>query len=195
MEEVTRKTGETEITLSIDYPAPPKNPKGTEIETGCGFLSHMLTLMSHRGRLGLSVHAEGDLHVDAHHLTEDVGIVLGTAIRNMLTREKISRRRYGWCLLPMDGSLASVALDLSGRGGLFWRGDFPTQKCGDFDMELVPEFFRAFCREARATLHIDLVAVDNSHHAAEAVFKGMGMALDMAMAPVETEPSTKGEWI
>jgi imidazoleglycerol-phosphate dehydratase len=155
----------------------------------------MLELMSHRGRLGLVLEASGDVHIDAHHLTEDVGIVLGMALKEMLQSEKTPRARYGWCLLPMDGSLVRIAIDLSGRGGLYWEGSFPTDKCGDFDLELVPEFFSGFCRESRATMHIGILAADNSHHAAEALFKGAGLALDMALAPTAIDPSTKGEWI
>jgi imidazoleglycerol-phosphate dehydratase len=155
----------------------------------------MLELMSHRSRLGLDIDASGDVHVDAHHLAEDTGIVLGIAMRDMLRSENTPRARYGWCLLPMDGSLARVALDLGGRGGLYWDGSFPTDRCGDFDLELVPEFFRGFCRESRATLHIALLAADNSHHASEAVFKGVGAALGIALAPTDIPPSTKGEWI
>ncbi|MDR3321259.1 MAG: imidazoleglycerol-phosphate dehydratase [Synergistaceae bacterium] len=195
---INRNTRETKISLILSHPAPSGSSK---IKISCGFLAHMLELMAHRGKLGLDIEASGDLHVDAHHLTEDVGIVLGTALREMITSSgqagstNSPRNRYGWCLLPMDGSLARVALDLSGRGGLHWEGSFPTDKCGDFDLELVPEFFRGFCRESRSTLHIALLAVDNSHHAAEAVFKGVGIALDMALATSSTEPSTKGEWL
>jgi imidazoleglycerol-phosphate dehydratase len=191
MYSVTRNTKETQVTLSISHPA-----SGTgRINAPCGFLAHMLDLMSHRGRLGLDIDASGDVHVDAHHITEDIGIAMGMALKEMLQSEKISRARYGWCLLPMDGSLARVAIDLSGRGGLYWEGSFPTEKCGDFDLELVPEFFRGFCRESRATMHIGILAADNSHHASEAVFKGAGAALGMALAAAEIDPSTKGEWI
>jgi imidazoleglycerol-phosphate dehydratase len=190
---VTRNTGETRITLSLSHPSPSGSSR---IDIPCGFLSHMLNLMAHRGRLCLNVTAEGDMDVDAHHLTEDIGIVTGIAFREMITSDSATlRRRYGWCLLPMDGSLAQIALDISGRGGLYWEGGFPTDKCGDFDMELVPEFFRGFCRESRVILHVHLLSADNSHHGAEAAFKGMGMALDMALSPADVEPSTKGEWV
>jgi imidazoleglycerol-phosphate dehydratase len=155
----------------------------------------MLDLMSHRGRLGLAVEASGDMHVDSHHIVEDIGIAAGMALLKMIASKEMNRRRYGWCLLPMDGSLARVALDISGRGGLYWEGRFPADRCGDFDLELVPEFFRGFCRESRSTLHVALLAADNSHHAAEAVFKGVGTALDMALSPADIAPSTKGEWI
>ncbi len=193
MTTVERNTKETQISLSLSHPADAS--KQSRIDIPCGFLAHMIELMTHRGRLCLDLEARGDVHVDAHHLTEDMGIVLGMALKNFLQAEPVARKRYGWCLLPMDGTLAQVALDLSGRGGLFWEGTFPTEKCGDFDLELVPEFFRGFCRESRATLHVRLLAVDNSHHAAEAVFKGVGMALDMALAPADVAPSTKGEWL
>lgn len=197
MQSITRNTKETKISLSLAHPAP---SGASRIEMPCGFLSHMLELLAHRGRFALNLKADGDLHVDAHHLSEDIGIVLGMAMKELLqsTGEqgcRVSRKRYGWCLLPMDGSLAQVAVDLSGRGGLFWEGRFPTEKCGDFDLELVPEFFSGFCREARITMHVRLLAVDNSHHAAEAVFKGVGVVLDMALSLAEIEPSTKGEWI
>lgn len=193
MATIERSTKETQITLSLSHPIGAS--ERSRIDVQCGFLAHMLELMAHRGRLRLEIEARGDVQVDAHHLTEDAGIVLGTALKDLLRAEPIARKRYGWCLLPMDGSLAQVALDLSGRGGLFWEGAFPAEKCGDFDLELVPEFFRGFCREARATLHVRLLAADNAHHAAEAVFKGVGMALDMALAPADAAPSTKGAWM
>lgn len=193
MTTIERSTKETRISLGLAYPVGVS--RQSRIDVPCGFLAHMLELMAHRGRLCLEVEARGDLQVDAHHLTEDVGIVLGMAMNGLLREEAVPRRRYGWCLLPMDGTLAQVALDLSGRGGLFWEGDFPTEKCGDFDLELVPEFFRGFCRESRATMHVRLLAADNSHHAAEAVFKGVGLAVDMALAPADVAPSTKGEWM
>ena len=155
----------------------------------------MLDLLAHRARLELEIEADGDIQVDAHHLTEDIGIVMGTALKEMLLSRQTPQKRYGWCLLPMDGSLVRVALDISGRGGLYWQGRFPTDRCGDFDLELVPEFFGAFCRESRSTMHISILEADNSHHAAEAVFKGVGLALDMALAACETEESTKGEWL
>jgi imidazoleglycerol-phosphate dehydratase len=192
MSTIVRNTKETSITLTLTHPAP---SAGAGIEIPCGFLAHMLELMAHRGRLGLEIRATGDVHVDAHHLTEDIGIAMGLALKELLLADSAPRKRYGWCLLPMDGTLARVALDVSGRGGLYWRGSFPTDRCGDFDIELVPEFFSGFCRESRTTMHVDLLAADNSHHAAEAVFKGAGLALDMALAPGDVAPSTKGAWI
>lgn len=190
---IERNTKETQISLSLAHPAGASGQNRFDVPSG--FLAHMLELMAHRGRFRLEIDARGDTHVDAHHLTEDVGIVLGMALRGLLQEEDLPRRRYGWCLLPMDGSLARAALDLSGRGGLHWEGLFPSEKCGDFDLELVPEFFRGFCRESRATLHVGILAADNSHHAAEAVFKGVGIALDMALAPADAPASTKGAWM
>lgn len=185
---IERNTKETQIKLTLEYP-------GTErtLRFPCGFLEHMLELLAHRCGLGLTIEASGDTHVDAHHLAEDLGIALGQAILELA--RATPRVRYGWCLLPMDGSLAQVALDLSGRGGYYGRGNFPTDKCGDFDLELVPEFFHALCREGKITLHTDLLAVDNSHHAAEALFKGVGMALAQALKPATENPSSKGVWL
>lgn len=192
MAELIRNTKETSISFSFTYPAPSEEVK---IDIPCPFLTHMLTLMAHRGRLGIEIQASGDIEVDAHHLTEDLGIALGATMYDFVRAEGISRYRYGWCLLPMDGSLVQVALDMSGRGGFYWNGSFPTHRCGNYDMELVPEFFAAFCRESRTTMHVSILAADNSHHAAEAVFKGVGIALDMSLAPSDVAPSTKGVWV
>lgn len=188
MIKIERNTKETQIKLAMEYP-------GTEraLRFPCGFLEHMLDLLAHRSGFGLTIEAMGDVKVDAHHLAEDLGIVLGQGILELA--RATPRIRYGWCLLPMDGSLAQIALDLSGRGGFYWNGNFPTEKCGDFDLELVPEFFRGFCREGRITLHATLLAADNSHHAAEAVFKGVGMALSQALKPATGNPSSKGVWL
>ena len=132
--EIMRETKETSVSLLLEYPG-----KGSEISCGCGFLSHMLTLLCHRAGLGLTLKASGDTDVDCHHLTEDIAIALGQALREIF-RGGGNIARYGWCLLPMDGSLARVALDISGRGGLYFKDDFPAQKCGDFDMELVKKY-------------------------------------------------------
>ncbi len=182
-----RKTRETEIELTLSVGGERR------VDIGCGFLSHMLDLMCHRAGLGLQLAAAGDVQVDFHHLTEDIGIVLGRALREIASASPV--RRYGSALLPMDGSLARIALDFSGRGGLWWSGAFPSQRCGDFDMELVPEFFSGFAREAGLTLHIAVLEADNSHHAAEAVFKGVGLALKEALESSLCEPSTKGTWL
>ena len=190
MYNITRNTAETQICLSLEHPA-----RESKINIPCGFLSHMLELLAHRGRMRLNIEAKGDVHVDAHHLTEDIGIVFGLAMKELLLSGTTPIKRYGCCLLPMDGTLAQVALDLSGRGGLFWNCKFPTDRCGDFDLELIEEFWNGFCRESRATMHVTLLSVDNSHHGAEAIFKGVGLALDMALSPADVELSTKGEWI
>jgi len=185
---VKRDTKETQISLELEFPGEERN-----IDIGCGFLTHMLDLMCYRAGIGITLKANGDTEVDFHHLTEDIGIAMGQALRAVAKTGPIVR--YGWCLLPMDGSLASIALDFSGRGGLCWGGEFPTQKCNEFDMELVPEFFRALTREGGITLHVDLIRTDNSHHAAEAVFKGVGMVFKEALQPSKQAPSTKGLWL
>lgn len=187
--ELERDTKETQISLSIEYPGNER-----KIEINCGFLAHMLDLLCHRAGLGITLKAKGDVEVDSHHLAEDIGIALGQLLKQT-AKESGAINRYGWCLLPMDGSLAQVALDFSGRGGAYWKGEFPTEKCGDFDMELVPEFFRAMAREGGITLHTAILEADNSHHAAEAIFKGVGMALRQALAPASGDPSTKGLWL
>lgn len=185
---IARKTKETEIELTLCGSGGERS-----IDIGCGFLAHMLDLMCHRAGLGICIKAHGDVEVDYHHLTEDIGIAAGQALRRLAAAAPV--RRYGFALLPMDGSLARVALDFSGRGGLWWSGSFPSQKCGGFDMELVPEFFSGFAREAGLTLHIAVLEADNSHHAAEAVFKGVGLALADALSPARCDPSTKGLWL
>ena len=175
--EIIRNTKETQIELTLS-----DESRERSIDINCGFLSHMLDLLCHRAALGLVIKARGDVEVDSHHLAEDAGIALGQALRKIAAAAPIR-------------SLARVALDFSGRGGLWWKGEFPSQKCGDFDMELVPEFFAGFAREAGLTLHIALLETDNSHHAAEAAFKGVGLALKEALAPAQTDPSTKGLWL
>ena len=186
--EVKRKTNETDIEVSLEFPG-----KERKIETGCGFLSHMVDLMFSRACIGICLKAKGDTEVDFHHLTEDIGITLGQLLREIAKEGGIAR--YGWCILPMDGSLARVALDFSGRGDSYFSGSFPSEKCGDFDMELIPEFFRGFAREGGITLHIALLETDNSHHAAEAVFKAVGMALWQALSHSDRALSTKGLWL
>jgi len=186
--EANRETKETKIYLRLEYPGTSR-----EIKIECGFLAHMLDLMCHRAGLGVSLAAKGDVEVDYHHLTEDVGIVFGRCLKEIAGAEQ--RRRYGWCLLPMDGSLARVALDFSGRGGCYFKGGFPDGRCGGFDLELVPEFFRALTREGGITLHVGILEADNSHHVSEAIFKGVGMALSQALTPSTADPSTKGAWL
>jgi len=183
-----RKTNETEIEVSLEFPGIKRR-----IGIGCGFLAHMIDLMFSRAGIGICLEAKGDTEVDFHHLTEDIGIVLGQMLREIAKEGGIAR--YGWCILPMDGALARVALDFSGRGASYFSGSFPSEKCGDFDMELVAEFFRGVAREGGITLHVALLEADNSHHAAEAVFKAVGMALGQALSPSDRAPSTKGLWL
>lgn len=188
---IARKTAETDITLTLTL-------DGTgisDVQTGCGFLNHMLTLFARHSRMDLSLHCDGDTDVDDHHTVEDIGIVLGQALLEALG-DLCGVTRYGSIMLPMDEALALVAIDLSGRGTLGWQVTLPTEKIGTFDTELGKEFFLALTREARITLHAQLLAGENSHHILEAVFKGFGRALRMAVAidpETATEiPSTKG---
>ena len=193
MREVTveRNTAETQITLTF-------NPDGTGrylVDTGCGFLNHMLELFARHGRFDLTVHCKGDTMVDDHHSVEDIGIVLGAAIAQALG-EKRGIRRYGSMLLPMDEALVLCAVDLSGRACLRMQAAFPSQKIGTFDTELVEEFFTAVSRSAGMTLHIRQMDGTNSHHIVEAMFKAFGRALKEAVSIDESLggeiPSTKG---
>ncbi|MBC19951.1 MAG: imidazoleglycerol-phosphate dehydratase [Planctomycetaceae bacterium] len=179
-----RKTTETavEISLSLDG-------SGTaHIATGVGFFDHMLQLLACHGQLDLAVAAEGDLHVDQHHTVEDVGIGLGVAMRKALG-DKGGIRRYGHFTLPMDETLCTVAVDMGGRFELSFRADFPSEKIGDFDTELVSEFCKAFASNALCNLHILVHYGRNSHHISEAIFKSMARAIRMA---VEFDPRTSG---
>lgn len=189
--EIARATSETDIRLSVDLDGSGK----AEIATGIGFLDHMLTALARHGMLDLTVAAKGDLHIDDHHTAEDVGIVLGQAVRAALG-DKRGIRRYGQSLLPMDEALAEAALDISGRPFLAWSVPFRQPKIGTFDTELVEEFFRAFAFNAGVTLHVTLKAGTNAHHVAEACFKAVARALRMAVEPdpraAGAIPSTKG---
>ena len=170
--EIKRKTNETDITLVLNLDGTGRNT----IETGIGFFNHMLTLFSVHSLVDLTLRCCGDTDVDYHHSVEDTGIALGEAVKEAIG-EKKGIRRYGFFLLPMDEALVQVALDFSGRSMLSFNCPFPTEKIGSFDTELVAEFFSAFVRSAGITLHIDLVRGTNSHHIAEAVFKGFAHAL------------------
>ncbi len=189
--DITRKTGETDIKLSLDL-----DGKGTyKINTGCGFLNHMLELFSKHGSFDLVVECKGDTKVDYHHTTEDIGIVLGKAFKQALSDAK-GIKRYGNMLLPMDEALVLSAVDVSGRGYLVFNVNIPTAKVGDFDTELVEEFFGAFCRNADITLNIRSIDGTNSHHIIEAAFKATARAIKDAVAIDEKNPnqipSTKG---
>ena len=188
---ITRKTGETDISLTLNL-----DGKGeSSLSTGCGFLDHMLTLFAKHGRFDLTVTCKGDTWVDDHHTVEDIGIALGKAFAQALGDLR-GVYRYGNFLLPMDEALVLCAVDLSGRGYLGWQMELPTEKVGTFDTELAEEFWIAFSRNCGATLHFQQMAGRNSHHILEAAFKGMGRALRQAVAIEpgrENEiPSTKG---
>jgi imidazoleglycerol-phosphate dehydratase len=188
--EVRRKTKETAIVLRLDLDGSGKH----SIETGIPFFNHMLSLLAYHSRMGLSLKAKGDIGVDAHHTVEDVGICLGDGIRKALGEAK-GIQRYGMAMIPMDETLVSVALDFSMRPCLVFQMKLRRSKIGTFDPELVEEFFKALCNNARITLHINLLYGRNSHHMVEAVFKGFGRALREAVSFDERTPqipSTKG---
>ena len=188
--ELKRKTTETDITLALCLEG-----GETSINTGCGFLDHMLTLFSKHGRFGLEVSCIGDTHVDYHHMTEDIGICLGTAFEKTLG-DKAGIIRYGDIILPMDEALILCAVDISGRSYLSYTVEVATEKVGDFDTELVEEFLMGFVRSSGMTLHIRKLAGENSHHILEGVFKALGRALRQACAVDSLlggeVPSTKG---
>ncbi|OYW10773.1 MAG: imidazoleglycerol-phosphate dehydratase [Rhodospirillales bacterium 12-71-4] len=181
---IARATSETDIRLTLDLDGSGR----AEVATGVGFFDHMLTALARHSLMDLAVAAKGDLHIDDHHTVEDVGIVLGQALRQALG-DKRGIRRYGQSLLPMDEALAEAALDISGRPFLAWDVAFQRPKIGSFDTELVEEFFRAFAFNAGITLHVTLKAGTNAHHVAEACFKAVARALRMA---VEMDPRTAG---
>ena len=189
--QIKRTTAETDICLSIELDGTGKS----SISTGVGFLDHMLTLFARHGRFDLTVSCKGDTFVDAHHSVEDIGIALGEAFYKALG-DKRGIVRYGSMMLPMDETLMLCAVDLSGRGMLRMKAQFPTEKIGTFDTELVKEFFIAFSRCAGATLHFQQLDGENSHHIAEAMFKAFGRAMRQAVAVEEAYkdeiPSTKG---
>ncbi len=189
-ETVKRKTAETDIELSLCL-----DGKGeSSIDTGCGFLDHMLTLFAKHGSFDLSVTCKGDTDVDYHHTVEDIGISLGTAFKNALG-DKRGINRYGNMILPMDESLILTAVDFSGRAYLGCALDIPTEKVGDFDTELVEEFWYGFVRSAECTLHIRQLAGGNSHHIIEGVFKSAARCFKQAVslgADTDSIPSTKG---
>ena len=182
---ITRSTAETEITVTI-------NLDGTGIydnQTGIGFFDHMLDQLARHSLIDMTVRAKGDLHIDDHHTVEDTGIALGQALTQALG-DKRGILRYGSCLLPMDDAQVRCALDLSARPYLIWNVDLPTQKIGNFDTELVREFFTAFATHGGITLHVDKLHGFNSHHIAEAAFKSVARALRDA---VEVDPRKSGD--
>ena len=184
-----RNTLETKIKIAL---SDQKAAQESKIDTGIGFFDHMLTLFSFHSALYIEVIADGDLEVDGHHTVEDVGILLGEAIRD-LYKQKESYLRYGSMYLPMDESLARVVLDLSGRPHLNMQATFSKGTVGSFDVELVQEFFTAMAMNSKMTLHIDLLKGGNTHHEIEAIFKGFARALKEALQPVDGGvPSSKG---
>ena len=189
--EINRKTTETDIALTLCL-----DGKGeSEINTGCGFFDHMLTLFARHGLFDLKVKCVGDTFVDYHHTAEDIGICLGEAFKKALGDMK-GIYRYGSMILPMDESLILTAVDISGRCHLTYKLDIPTEKVGDFDTELVKEFFEAFTRKAELTLHIKQLEGENSHHIIEGTFKSFARTMKQAVAIDEKNkdsvPSTKG---
>jgi imidazoleglycerol-phosphate dehydratase len=188
---ISRKTAETEITVTVDLDGTGRH----DSRTGVGFFDHMIDQLARHSLIDITLEATGDLHIDDHHTVEDCGIALGQALARALG-DKRGIRRYGDCHLAMDDALVRAALDLSGRPWLAWGVDFPTQKIGTFDTELVREFFQALSTHGGITLHVDGLRGVNSHHIAEAAFKAVARAL---RAAVETDPrkadaipSTKG---
>ncbi|MBP0495287.1 imidazoleglycerol-phosphate dehydratase HisB [Roseomonas indoligenes] len=189
--EISRETSETRIHLTLDLDGTGR----AAIATGIGFLDHMLTALARHSLTDLAVRAEGDLHIDFHHTTEDVGIVLGQAIRKALA-DKRGIRRYGQALVPMDEALAECAIDISGRPFLAWSAAFPRDKVGEMDTELFEEFFRALAMNSAMTVHLTQRAGTNAHHIAEGLFKAFARALRMAVEidprAGDSVPSTKG---
>lgn len=184
-----RTTKETEISIALDEA---QSPGASSISTGSGFFDHMLTLLSFHSGLYMDISAQGDLEVDAHHTVEDVGIILGQIIREIYV-SKASYQRYGTTYIPMDESLARVTLDLSGRPHLNFQAQFSKDTVGNFDTELVMEFFNAVSMNSRMTLHIDLLKGGNTHHEIEAIFKAFARSLSAALQPSNMGvPSSKG---
>jgi imidazoleglycerol-phosphate dehydratase len=189
--EISRETSETAITVAFGLDGEGR----ADIATGIGFLDHMLTALARHGLFDLKVRAKGDLHIDFHHTTEDVGIVIGQCLRQALG-DKRGIRRYGAAVIPMDEALAEAAVDISGRPFLAWSVTFAQPKIGEMDTELFEEFFRALAFNAGITLHITQKAGTNAHHVAEACFKALARALREAVGPdpraISAIPSTKG---
>ena len=188
---IERRTAETEIELSLALDGSGQ----AAIATGVGFFDHMLTLLARHAAMDLSVKAAGDLHIDQHHTVEDVGICLGQALRQALG-DKAGIRRYGHAYVPLDEALSRVVIDFSGRPGLEYHVEYTRALIGEFDVDLMREFFQGFVNHALVTLHVDNLRGDNAHHQCETVFKAFARALRMAAEPdpraAGTIPSTKG---
>jgi imidazoleglycerol-phosphate dehydratase len=188
---VSRKTKETDVSAEVDLDGEGR----TQIATGIGFLDHMLDLLARHSRIDVTVKAKGDLHIDLHHTTEDVGIALGQAVKQALGDMK-GIGRYASVHMPMDEALTRVAIDISGRPFLVFKAEFARDKVGAFDTELVEEWFRAFAINAGVTLHVETLYGSNDHHIAESCFKGLARTLRSAVAidprAANEVPSTKG---
>jgi imidazoleglycerol-phosphate dehydratase len=188
--EISRKTKETQIRVAIDLDGSGK----ASVKTGVGFFDHMLDLLARHSLIDLTIEAAGDLHVDAHHTVEDVGIVIGQCIEKALG-DKRGIYRYGWAIVPMDESLAQVAVDLSGRPAFVFNVNFKGSLIGNFPVELVDEFFKSIATNAKMNLHVNVPYGTNNHHISEAIFKATAKALRQAVSadPRNTDvPSTKG---
>jgi imidazoleglycerol-phosphate dehydratase len=188
--EITRQTKETKVRVALDLDGSGRSSQ----HTGIGFFDHMLDLLARHSLIDLDIEADGDLQVDSHHTVEDVGIVIGQAIDQALGNKR-GIQRYGWALVPMDESLAQVALDLSGRAAFVFRVDFTGPTIGTFATELVEEFFKSISTNAKLNLHIHVPYGTNNHHIAEAIFKATAKALRQAVSidpRVQDIPSTKG---
>ncbi len=181
---VLRKTKETDITVDLNL----DGTGSSSFDSGIGFLDHMLEQISRHGLFDLSIKAKGDLHIDAHHTVEDIGITFGQAFEKAIG-DKLGIRRYGHAYVPLDEALSRVVLDISGRPGLDLNIDFTRAKIGEFDVDLIYEFFQGFTNHANITLHIDNIKGENAHHQAETVFKAFGRALRYA---VEIDKKIKG---
>ena len=188
---VTRNTKETQITVSVNL----DGSGAARFETGIPFLEHMLDQIARHGLIDLDISAKGDLHIDAHHTVEDLGIAFGQAFAKAVG-DKQGIRRYGHAYVPLDEALSRVVIDLSGRPGLEYRVEYPRARVGEFDVDLVREFFQGFVNHALATVHVDSISGQNAHHIVETVFKAFGRALRMALEPdarmAGVVPSTKG---
>ena len=189
--QVTRNTKETQITVEVNL----DGDGACQLDTGIHFLEHMLEQVARHGLIDLSITARGDLHIDAHHTVEDIGITLGQAFAKAVGDKK-GIRRYGHAYVPLDEALSRVVVDLSGRPGFEYHVEFPRARIGEFDVDLVCEFLQGFVNHAQVTLHVDCLRGANAHHVAETVFKALGRALRMALEPDPrmgtAVPSTKG---
>ena len=187
---VSRKTLETNITVEINIDGSGKS----KLNSGIGFLDHMLDQISRHGLFDLKIEAKGDLHIDAHHTVEDIGITLGQAFTKAMG-DRTGIRRYAHAYFPLDEALSRVVIDISGRPGLEFDSHFTRARVGEFDVDLIHEFFQGFVNHANVTLHVDNIKGENSHHQAETIFKAFGRALRIAVEidkRVEGTPSTKG---